>query len=142
VELQDDRCRHPLRDDTRGGKAVLVSNCGFWEKENFQPLLVHMEAICKNVRREFAGALLRPHGPALKPMLDRGLPVGDVVEGAREAGRQLAAYGRMDPEILDVVSRDLMPRDLYVNGMNTRFETAIEKWAQRRKAPEPSGELP
>jgi len=60
-------------------------------------------------------------------MLDRGLPVGDVLDAAREPGRQLVLTGRMDPEGLDVVSRDLMPRDLYVKGLNTRFEAAIEK---------------
>ena len=95
-ELRDGHCRHPGRKGTVGGKLVLVSNCGFWEMDNFDPLLVHMKAICKNVGREFAGALLRPHGPALKALLDQGTKVKDVLEAAREAGRQLIKEGRMD----------------------------------------------
>ena len=28
---------------------MLVSNCGFWEMDNFDPLLVHMKAVSKNL---------------------------------------------------------------------------------------------
>jgi len=58
----------------RYGQSVLVSSCGFWEMDNFDPLLAHMKAKCRNANREFAGALLRPHGPALKPMASKGAP--------------------------------------------------------------------
>lgn len=44
-------------------KMVLVSNCGFWEMDNFDPLLVHLKALCRNAEAEFVGALLRLHGP-------------------------------------------------------------------------------
>ena len=44
------------------GKIVLVCNCGYWEMDNFNPLLAHVKAICRNTDREFAGALLRPYG--------------------------------------------------------------------------------
>lgn len=126
VELRDDHCRHPLREGTKRGKLVLVSNCGFWELDNFDPLLVHLKAMCKNADREFAGALLRPHGPALKGMLEMGLPVTDVIEAAREAGRQLVEEGTMSPETLDTVSRELLPREVYVENLNQIFGQALE----------------
>ena len=132
VEMQNNHCRHPRREDTKSGKIVLVSNCGFWELDNFDPLLVHMEAMCKNIGREFAGALLRPHGPALKAMENMGMGAAAVLDSAQEAGRQLAEDGQMSPETLRNVSRDLLPRDLYVERMNRNFETAIAKWAKRR----------
>ena len=47
-ELRDGHCRHPGREGSSSAKVVLVSNCGFWELDNFDPLLVHMQAICKN----------------------------------------------------------------------------------------------
>ena len=106
VEMRDDHCRHPRREDTKGGQVVLVSNCGFWEMDNFDPLLVHMEAVCRNVDRAFAGALLRPHGPALRVMRDGGMPVGDVFEAAEEAGGQLVEQRAMRPETLRAVSRE------------------------------------
>ena len=86
-EIRDGHCRHPARG-SRGkrAKVVLVSNCGFWEMENFEPLLVHMRAFCANAGVEFAEALLRPHGPALRGLMERGAPVQDVLDAAREAG--------------------------------------------------------
>ncbi len=126
IELRDDHCRHPGREDTKSGKVVLVSNCGFWELDNFDPLIVHMEAICKNLSREFAGALLRPHGAALPAMMKQGLPVDDIFEAARDAGRQLVAEGRMAPDTLKTISRPLLPRDMYVQIANQRFQQVLE----------------
>jgi multimeric flavodoxin WrbA len=124
--LCDDHCRHPMRDETKVTKLVLVSNCGFWEMDNFTPLVVHMKAVSKNVGGEFAGALLRPHGPALRGMMEMGMPVNDIFEAASEAGRQLVEDGRMSPETLKVVSRELLPLERYVQIGNQRFQEALD----------------
>ena len=126
-ELRDGHNRHPSRAGHYVSKLVLVSNCGFWEMDNFDPLVVHMEAICKNTNSEFAGALLRPHGPALKPMLNIGGLVEDVVEAAREAGRQLVHDGRMSEDTLNTVSRDLMPMEDYLNIVNQGFQQQLSE---------------
>ncbi|HEY41688.1 MAG TPA: flavodoxin family protein [Dehalococcoidia bacterium] len=125
-EMRDGHIRHPGRGHAHISKTVLVSNCGFWEKDNFDALLVHMKAICKNTYSEFAGALLRPHGPALKPMLEIGGLVEDVIEAAREAGRQLVRDGRMSEETLNTVSRDLMPMEDYFKAANQSFQQRLE----------------
>ena len=83
---------------------VLVSSCGFWERDNFNVLITHAEAICRNCDMQFAGALLRPHGGALKRMIEMGAGVEDVIEAARDAGRQLIENGRNSEETLDTVS--------------------------------------
>ena len=121
-ELRDGHCRHPLREGSRRGQVVLVSNCGFWELDNFDPLLVHVKAACKNMNREFGGALLRPHGPALRPMRDMGLAVDDVFQAAHEAGRQLIHDRQMSPETLGIVSRELLPLEMYVQAANGEFQ--------------------
>ena len=129
-ELRDGHCRHPGRDGSRGSQLVLVSNCGFWEMDNFNPMLVHMEAVSKNMGREFAGALLRPHGPALMGMMEMGAPVDDILDAAKEAGRQLVEDGRMSFETLKGVSRELLPLQMYLEIVNKRFQEeldAIEK---------------
>jgi multimeric flavodoxin WrbA len=118
IEMRDEHCRHRARKEIKDGKLVLVSNCGFWELDNFDPLVVHMQAVSRNLGREFAGALLRPHGPALKAMMDQGMPVNDVLEAAKEAGRQLVKDGRMNPETLKIINRELLPQQMYVNIAN------------------------
>jgi multimeric flavodoxin WrbA len=123
-ELRDDHCRHPKRSGG-GGKLVLVSNCGFWEMDNFDPLLAHMEAVSRNLARDFAGALLRPHGPAMGRMAHKGAPPQDVLDAAREAGIQLARDGAMSPGTLETVGRELLPRDEYIRAANQAFRRML-----------------
>jgi len=114
IVFREDHCRHPGRSDVASRKMVLVSNCGFWEQDNFDSLVGHVKAIAKNLDAMFAGALLRPHGPALRAMLDQRAPVTDVLDAARDAGRQLVEMGSISPETLNAVSRPLVPREMYV----------------------------
>ena len=126
IKLREGHCRHPLREGTKGGKIVLVSNCGFWEMDNFDPMLVHIKAACKNVAREFAGALLRPHGGVLMPMIEMGAPVNDIFEAAKQAGHQLVRDGEMSNETLNIVSRELMPLEMYIQQANQYFQQALD----------------
>ena len=87
-----------------------------WEMDNFNPLLVHMKAVSKNIGCEFAGALLRPHRPALKGMMEMGRPVDDIFEAANEAGRQLVEDSKISAETLKVVNR------------TTQFHHSLKCW--------------
>jgi len=118
LELRDGHCAHARREGTKAGKVVLVSNCGFWETDNFDPLLVHMKAFCRTIGREFAGALLRPCGETFKGLLELNRPVQDILEAAEAAGRQLAQEGRMSPETLAGVSREIAPLERFVATSN------------------------
>jgi multimeric flavodoxin WrbA len=127
-EMRDGHIRHPRRgNETEMQKIVLVSNCGFWEMDNFDPLLVHFAAYCKNANAEFAGALLRPHGPALKAMMEMGAPVTDVLEAAKDAGRQIVHDGKASPEILNIISRELLPKESYIQMANQNFLAKLAK---------------
>lgn len=125
-ELRNGHIRHPGRGEAKNRKMVLVSNCGFWEMDNFDALVVHIKAICRNTGMEFAGALLRPHGPALKPMLEIGGLVEDVVEAAKDAGRQLVRDGKISPETLSTVSRELLPMEDYFQQANQSFQQRLD----------------
>ncbi|MBL7166317.1 MAG: flavodoxin family protein [Dehalococcoidales bacterium] len=125
-ELRDGHIRHPGRVAGHSAKLALVSNCGFWEMDNFDALVVHVEAMCRNMRCDFAGALLRPQGPAMKPMLAIGGLVDDIIEAARDAGRQLVRDGKMSPETLKTVGRDVMSRDEYIQIANQNFQQALD----------------
>ena len=88
----------------------------FWEMDNFDLLLAQIHAFCGHAEREFAGALLRPHAPALPSMMKEGADVDDILEAAKEAGRQLVEDGKMSPETLDIVSRELLPLEAWARG--------------------------
>ena len=125
IELRDDHCRHPGRIKAKNGKLVLVSNCGFWELDNFDALVAHIQAIGRNLNMEFAGALLRPHGPVLKWMMDQGMDVSDIFEAAKEAGRQLVRDGKMSPDTLRAISRKLLSKEQYLMIVNQFINNAL-----------------
>lgn len=133
-DIRDGHCRHPIREKyTDDGKLVLISNSGFWELDNFDPLVTHVEAICKNMARGFVGALLRPHGPALSAMIKRGIGGGEVVEALRDAGRQLVVEGNIEPETITAIARELVPMQQYVELANMRFQKLSEKHKQDKE---------
>lgn len=131
IALRDGHCTHPMRDDVGVKQVVLVSNCGFWEMDNFDPLLAQMRMLCRVLGWKFAGALLRPHGPALAAMLEMGMPVDGVLEAAHQAGHELATRGEIDPETLKRVSRDLLTRDQYREFANQKFQQELDQLAAR-----------
>lgn len=121
--LQNDHCRHPLwneRGNGNGKKIVLVSNCGYWEMDNFDPLLTQIKAFCKNFNREFAGALLRPHGPAMKN-------IPDIIDASKKAGYQLIHQGKISSKLLKTISREIISRDKFIEGSNKRIQKVLDK---------------
>lgn len=124
AELRGGRSRHLVEDAVRGGKLVLVSNCGLWETRNFEPLVTQVKGLSRHVEREFVGALLRPHGQTLRDLLRRDQGVAAVLQAARAAGRELASEGRVSSETLAEVSRPLVSLDDYVLDMNRKADQA------------------
>jgi hypothetical protein len=59
-------------------------------------------------------------------MLEMGAPIGDVFEAAKEAGRQLVKEEKMLQETLDIVSRELLPREMYIQISNQYFQQTLE----------------
>lgn len=131
-ELRNGHYRHPVRENVKdGGKVVLVANYGFWEMDNFEPLVQHFEAYCRNANREFAGALLRPHGGSLAPMIRAGLAF-DIIEAAKEAGRQVVKAGKISEKTLKTISRELMPSNKYFKHVNGSFQFALDANAKKK----------
>ncbi len=118
---------HGLREDVKRGKVVLISTCGFWELDNFDPLVDYMKRFCKQTEREFGGALLRPHSMPFLGMLKMGKPVGDILEAAKDAGRQLVKNGKIPPETMKTISRPLMPIEMFVQVANQKWQQAIDE---------------
>jgi len=114
LELQEGHCHHPLREVIENSKIVLVSNCGYWELDNFDLLIDQIKALCNHAERKFAGALLRPHGVIVKSMIAGGADLNDIFEAGKEAGKQLINEGKMNPETLKIVSRELVHLESYI----------------------------
>lgn len=127
ITLRDGHCSHPVRPDAKRPKIVLVSCAGFWEIDNFDPLLFQLKTMCRILGFEFAGALLRPHAAALAGMLEMGAPVDDVLHAARRAGHELVENGHIGEGTQLALSRVLLPLETYVEFANREFQAAIER---------------
>ena len=114
-ELRDDHCRHALREHVKAGKIALFSVCGFTEMDNFDPLITHVEAISKNMSREYVGALLRPYAWIIDTAMKQGAPLSHILDNVRKAGHELIKDGRMNEETLAIVASEILPRDEVVN---------------------------
>lgn len=117
-EIREDHCRHPPRAHVKRGKIVLISVAGFTEIDNFTPLITHVEAICKNMSRDYAGAVLRPVAWVMEGGKEQGLDLDDIYEAVKEAGQQLISNGFMKEETLATISREIVPRDVIIQLMS------------------------
>ena len=122
VETRDGLMLHTMREGSKPHhQVVFVSNCGLWEMDHFDPILAQLQTRCNHSHTTFAGALLRPHGPALRAMMRMGIPVTDILEAARKSGQQLIKEGFITQELLDTISRPLLPKDKYQQIVNMQF---------------------
>ncbi len=122
-EIRDDHCRHALRSHAKKGKLALISVSGFTEMDNFDPLVIHVKAMCKNMSREYVGAVLRPYAWIIGESEKKGAQVSDIYDAMKQAGYQLVTDGKIKSETLDIVARDFIPRELIVDIMKDAFKS-------------------
>jgi multimeric flavodoxin WrbA len=129
IELREGHCRHAIRSNIPSGKIVLISTCGFWERDNFEPVIMHMEAVAKNAQCGFAGALVRPHGALIKYLVKTDYDkIKPVLDAAKNAGIELVENGVISNDTMDKVSQELVSRDKYMEMINSNFEGLMEKF--------------
>lgn len=126
----DGHCRHDRAAAFRPGRVALVAACGFTELDNFGPLVAHVRAACRNMGREYAGALLRPYADSLPELGRHGAAVEDVLAACRAAGVELVRDGRVSDATAARAGRELVTREQYISAVNLGFRAA-----RRRRAP-------
>jgi multimeric flavodoxin WrbA len=123
-----------MQEQTRKQKVVLVSTCSAWELSMFDPLLAQMKAIYSmpEANSEFVGALLRPMADGMKEMIKAGetRSVDEIIQAAKETGRQLVKEGRISEDIQKKVSKELMPRDAYYKAAQEMMDQVKKSMAQ------------
>jgi multimeric flavodoxin WrbA len=109
------RTHHPGREGARKQRTVLISNCGFPERENFAALEAHMAQVTHG-EDGLAGTILCAAGPWLG-----GAP-RDVVQwylnATRQAGREVVETGRISDETNAILARPLATPEMYVKIIN------------------------
>jgi hypothetical protein len=116
---------HPLRWKFPE-KLVLVSVCGYPGLHNFEPLILHMERIARNLHAEFSGALVRPAVFSL--LLGKKYPdrIRDVMDAVRAAGTELVLQGRISPKTLETAAADICSDQELMATANAYWDRELE----------------
>lgn len=126
-EMRDGHIRHPARHGTARFIA-LISTCGFIEMDNFDPIVHHIKAVCKNFNSDYAGAVLYPAAPAMDAMkFMHPLKFRKIKAAIRSAGEQIVKSGSISEETAKTISQPLFTPEQYVKAANKEFKKMLDK---------------
>jgi multimeric flavodoxin WrbA len=118
------RVRHPF-SWTMPSNFFLVSTSGFPEMETFLPLIMTFRAQAINFGCQSVGEICVPGSIALQmaPQL-----LDPCLEKIQRAGKMLALQGKIEPVVLEEISRPLMTGEQYLE-ISKRYEA----WAKKSR---------
>lgn len=129
-EIREDHCRHIFRQEEAKRCVALVSVCGFPELDNFDPLVEHVKAICRNFNAAYAGAVLRPAAPMLPeiptihPLYFKMRALSKAIE---KAGFEFAREGKISDATAKETSADIISREQYFKIVNEEFDKMLKR---------------
>jgi putative sterol carrier protein/putative NADPH-quinone reductase len=98
---------HPYRyPEMVGQKVVLISVCGFPEKDHFRALVENFRLLSRFGGRELVGVLLRPGSESMRFIDRMGKKGEEVLRGFYRAGQEVVEKGKISPETEEVVSQE------------------------------------
>ncbi len=126
-ELRDGHLRHPTRN-AKLKRIALVSVCGFFELDNFDPLIAHVHAICRNLNADYAGAVLRPAAPVMPHVkFLHPFKTHAVSKAMVRAGAELVREGRILAETQAAAAEELVSKETYFEQVNKHFDSELRK---------------
>ncbi len=125
-EIRDGHYRHVVKEKFCG-KIFLVSVCAFHEMDNFDPLILHVKRVAKNLNMEYMGEILRPAVYSLG-MKKVGVDViGRVIEAFERAGKELVENGVVSEKTRQEAASEIVPRETYLRTLNRYFDAQIQR---------------
>jgi len=126
-ESREGHTRHPHAKAVPR-RVALVSPCGFPEMDNFDPLVEHVRAMCKNMDASFAGAVLRPAAPIIPfATLRHPFKIRSISKAVRQAGLEFTAGGKITDDTAEKAAEEFSPRESYVKDVNRYFDRMLAK---------------
>jgi len=132
-ETRNGHIRHSIRQNSPS-RIALVSVCGFPEIDNFDPLIHHIQAICRNMNAEYAGAVIRPAAPALKAAsVYHPFKTHAVSTAVKKAGQEFIQNGKISDETSKAVAAELFSIEEYMKVANKKFEEMLYKLKEKNQ---------
>ncbi len=125
-EIRNGHVRHVVKEKYCS-KIFLVSVCAFHEMDNFDPLILHVKRVAKNLNMEYVGEILRPavYGLGMKKV--DADAIGRVMEAFERAGKDLIENGVVSEKPRMEAASEIIPREAYIRAMNRYFDAQIQR---------------
>ena len=109
--------KHPKRYESKDKKNVLISTCGFPERDNFRILKEHFNELTDGLEAE----MLTVMGELLtkKPLQHR---LSWYFEAVKKAGREFAQKGAIGPETEKTLKQKLVPVEDFIEMANASWQ--------------------
>ena len=62
------------------------------------------------------------------------MPSDDVLEAAKKAGYQLVKEGKMSQESLEIIGRELIPRQMFIENLNPNIQQILDALNNRNSS--------
>lgn len=122
ISDSEGHCHHE-RFNPKDQMAVLVSTCGFSEKDNFDLISNHFAALCKDFGWKNCGEILVPAG-ALGFIRDA---YNEKYKAVKKAGREFALSGNISCETMQSISEEVVGANKYREMVNPFFKKLMKR---------------
>ncbi len=113
-----DKIKQSLTKRTSQGSVLLITTCGHWGMDNFKSIIEQVEYVADMMGRKFLPPIVRPHSSVLKSLSNLGKSPTDVYIAAEQAGIELVRTGTISQENINIISRELVPRDSFIQELS------------------------
>jgi putative NADPH-quinone reductase len=126
-ESREGHTRH-LHAASAPKRVALVSPCGFPEMDNFNPLVEHVRAMCRNMDARYSGAVLRPAAPIIPfATIRHPFKMRSISKAVRQAGLEFIAGGKITDDTAEKASAEFSSRENYMKDVNRYFDRMLAK---------------
>lgn len=124
-------CRHKIGVNKMPG-LFLISSCGFMEMDNFEPMIESLKKGCLNLYMEYKGHLLRPGSHLMRLKEIYGAEIDTVLKAAKDAGRELIKFGKVNDETVSKVAVQFCDTDEFIKQTNRLWDMFIENVRKKK----------
>lgn len=111
IFFREGRSLHPCCRPRMPNLAA-IAVCGFYEKENFDPLVQQLNRLTVSLHMPLLTTILRPESLSMRSP-DAANQMAQVLDAAYKAGHQIVVQGKVSTELQEAISQPLLTRDQY-----------------------------
>lgn len=125
---QKGETRHIEPADAKTPKLVMMSNCGFPERIQFQVISHWAKRVAQHMHTELIGEIYTTQGTLLMNQADGLKPIiSEYLNNIQKAGKEIATDMKLSEETKSSLSKSFIPNEIYIQEANHSFDMMLNK---------------